>query len=284
MLAQQVLNGITLGANYALIALGLTMVFGILGILNLSHGQMYMLGAFVCYFLVKLYSVDFFVSMAISMVVVGCLGIFVEKSVIRPLRGQPDENFLILTMGLLMVMENLALFFWGTNPRSLDLPYSKVSYDVAGVVITLQRIIVLGVVVGLFSCLYWFLKKTKWGKAIRAVAQEKEGAAAVGISVDAISCMTFAIGSSLAAAAGSLTGSIYVVYPSMGFMPMLKSLVVVIFGGLGSAVGAIVAGLILGLAEIFGQVYISSEYKDAIAFGILIVILSLKPSGLFGRR
>jgi branched-chain amino acid transport system permease protein len=284
MLGQQILNGITLGANYALIALGLTMIFGILGILNLAHGQMYMLGAFVCYFLVKLYQVDFFISMAISMMAVGCLGVITEKTVIRPLRGQPDENFLILTVGLIMVIENLALFFWGTNPRSLDLQYAKVSYEAFGIVITLQRIIVLGVVVVLFSALYWFIKKTKWGKAIRAVAQEKEGAAAVGISVDRISAMTFGIGSALAAAAGSLTGSIYVVYPSMGFMPLLKSLVVVIFGGLGSAVGAIIAGVILGLAETLGQVYISSEYKDAIAFAILIVILSFRPSGLFGRR
>ena len=284
MILQQILNGVILGANYALIALGLTMIFGILHILNLAHGQMFMLGAFVTYFLVKLYHVNFFASMVISMIVIGAIGVIIERAFIRPLRGQPDENYLILTVGLIMVIENLALFFWKTDPRSLDLEYSRDLYEILGIVITLQRMIVLALVIVLISCLYLFIKKAKWGKAIRAVAQEKEGAAAVGISVDKVSVMTFAIGSALAAAAGSLTASIYVIYPSMGFVPLLKSLVVVIFGGLGSVIGAIVAGLILGLAETFGQVYISSEYKDAIAFCIVIIILSFRPSGLFGRR
>jgi len=243
-----------------------------------------MLGAFITYFLVKLYHFGFFSSMLVSMALVGFLGVVIEKTVIKPLRGQPDENFLILTIGRLMIIENLALYFWGTAPRSVDLEYSKISYEVFGAVVTLQRIIVLSLVAILITALYWFIKKTKWGRAIRAVSEEKEGAAAVGISVDKISSLTFAIGSALAAAAGSLTGSIYVVHPTMGFMPLLKSLVVVIFGGLGSVIGAIVAGMILGLGEVIGQVYISSEYKDAIAFGILIIILSFRPRGLFGKR
>lgn len=284
MLIQQLANGIILGSTYGLIAIGLTIIFGILNIINLAHGEIYMLGAFVAYFLVTLWGVNFFLALLVATVSMAVLGIIVERVVFRPLRDKEEINYFIVSVGLLIFLENLALLFWGTEPRSMALPYASQTVKIGEVIVTVQRLYTVVIAVLIIIGLHFFIKYSRMGKAMRAMEQDREGALTVGVGSNEISVFTFALGSALAGAAGALMGSLFVVNPVMGFTPLLKAFVIVIFGGLGSVLGAIVGGLILGMTEVLGAAYVSSAYQDAFAFIILILVLSLKPIGLFGKR
>ncbi len=284
MLIQQLANGVVLGSTYALISIGLTILFGILNIINLAHGEIYMLGAFVAYFLVTLWEVNFFVAFLVATVAMGILGVVVERTVFRPLRDKEEINYFIVSVGLLIFLENLALLFWGTEPRSMGLSYASQTVKVGQVIVTVQRLYTVVIAVGIIFGLHFYIKYSRMGKAMRAMEQDREGALTVGVGIDEISSFTFALGSALAGAAGALMGSLFIVNPVMGFTPLLKAFVIVIFGGLGSVLGAIVGGLILGMTEVLGAAYVSSAYQDAFAFIILILVLSFKPTGLFGKR
>lgn len=284
MLIQQLANGIILGSTYGLIAIGLTIIFGILNIINLAHGEIYMLGAFVAYFLVTLWGVNFFLALLMATVSMAVLGSIVERVVFRPLRDKEEINYFIVSVGLLIFLENLALLFWGTEPRSMALPYASQTVEIGEVIVTVQRLYTVVIAVLIIIGLHFFIKYSRMGKAMRAMEQDREGALTVGVGSNEISVFTFALGSALAGAAGALMGSLFVVNPVMGFTPLLKAFVIVVFGGLGSVLGAIVGGLILGMTEVLGAAYVSSAYQDAFAFIILILVLSLKPTGLFGKR
>jgi branched-chain amino acid transport system permease protein len=283
MLLQQIVNGLILGFSYSLLAIGLTIIFGILRIVNLAHGEMYMLGAFSAFFLINILKLNFFLSVLISMMFVGVLGVILERIAFRPIRNQPEENYFILSFGILIIIENICLLLLGSRARYVKTGYDQV-LSLTGIVMTYQRVIVVIVSLIILILFYYFLKKHKIGKAMRATGENYEGASVVGIDINEIASFTFFMGSALAGAAGALIGSIFVVTPVMGFMPLLKAFVVVIFGGLGSISGAIVGGIILAMAEVLGEAYISSEYKDGVAFLILIIILSIKPTGLFGQK
>jgi branched-chain amino acid transport system permease protein len=284
MFIQQAVNGIVLGCTYGLIAIGLTIIFGILNVINLAHGEIYMLGAFVAYFLVTLLEVNFFVALLAATLAMAVVGVVVERVVFRPLRDKEEINYFIVSVGLLIFLENGALLLWGTDPRSMGLTYASQTIKMGEVIVTVQRLYTVAIAVLVIVGLHFFIKHTRMGKAMRAMEQDREAALTVGVGINEVSTFTFALGSGLAGVAGALMGSMFIVNPMMGFSPLLKAFVIVVFGGLGSVVGAIVGGLILGLTEVLGGAYISSTYQDAFAFILLILVLSFKPTGLFGKR
>lgn len=280
---QQIINGIMLGSTYAVVALGLTLVFGILNIPNFAHGHLYMLGGYVTFFLMTLYGFGFWTAMLSSMVALALVGMFVERVVYRPLRNQPHINSFISAIGALMFLETFVIVAWGPQGQRIPNPYPN-PIEIMGIILTQQRLLVIIAAIVLIILLQLFLKKTTPGTAIEAVAQNREGAMLVGINVNRVSSMTFAISTATAAAAASLVAPIFMVSPGMGALLGMKAFIIVILGGLGSVPGAICGGYILGLIEALGGGYISADYKDVFAFGALILILAIKPTGLFGRE
>ncbi len=283
MFLQQVVNGLVLGGAYALISVGMTMIFGIMNISNFAHGTIYMLGGYSVYFLSTVFKQPFFLAVALAMFVVGLVGIAMERIVFRPVYGGPVLNDLLIALGLSFVLENGALLLWGSQTKSVRAPYTDVVLRFAGVAVTLQRLIVLLASVVLIAALYLFLNRTRYGKAIVATSQNPKGAALVGIDLDRVYMGTFAISSALAAAAGALLAPLFYVFPTMGSMPLLKAFVVVVLGGMGNVQGAVVGGFLVGIAESLGGAYISSDYKNVFSFVILIAVLLIRPQGLFGR-
>jgi branched-chain amino acid transport system permease protein len=215
--------------------------------------------------------------------IIGIFGIVIEKLSFRPLRKQPLLNTMLVSIALAILLQNLAMLFWGADPKVVKTAMSEEVIQVFGVFLTVQRLVVLIVGAVAIILLHLLIEKTKIGKAMRAVAQDKDAAALMGISIDRVYTFTFAIGSALAAVAGALIAPIFQIFPTMGFVPFIKAFTVVILGGLGNVIGAIYAGFILGVAESLGAAYISTPYKDSFAFIILIIMLLLKPSGLMGR-
>jgi branched-chain amino acid transport system permease protein len=279
---QQILNGLVLGGSYALIALGLTMIFGILEVINFAHGEIYMIGAFMTLFFTTLLGIPFLLAIPISMVAVALLGLMIQRVVFRPIIGKPMINGMLISFGLSVFLMNLSILLFKADPRSLESGFAHVNIRFFGLQITLERLLAIMVAIILVSLLYLFIQRTKIGTAMRAVAEDREAAQAVGVNIARIYLLTFAIGCALAASAGSIAGAIFFVSPIMGWTPAIKSFVVVILGGFGNVTGAILASLILGIVESVGGGYISYAYKDAYAFVILLLAFLLKPEGLLG--
>jgi branched-chain amino acid transport system permease protein len=282
-LETHILNGLIIGGSYVLIAVGLTLIFGILDAINLAHGEVYMLGAYVLYFLFGVWGLNYWAALILATGIIGIFGIVIEKLSFRPLRKQPLLNTMLVSIALAILLQNLAMLFWGADPKVVKTAMSEEVIQVFGVFLTVQRLVVLIVGAVAIILLHLLIEKTKIGKAMRAVAQDKDAAALMGISIDRVYTFTFAVGSALAAVAGALIAPIFQIFPTMGFVPFIKAFTVVILGGLGNVIGAIYAGFILGVAESLGAAYISTPYKDSFAFIILIIMLLLKPSGLMGR-
>jgi branched-chain amino acid transport system permease protein len=280
---QQVFNGIMLGSTYAIVALGLTMVFGILHVPNFAHGHMYMLGAYVCFFLITIFGFAYWPAVAVSAIVLATAGVILEFLVYKPLRNAPGLNPFIAALGALIVLENAVVVLWGPAGHRIPNPYPGI-IDVLGITMSTQRLLVIAVAFTMIVLLQIFIKKTTLGSTIEAVAQNKEGATLVGINVNRVSAMTFAIATGLAAVAACLVAPIFMISPSMGSLVGTKAFVIVILGGLGSIPGAIVGGLILGLIEAIGGGYFSAAYKDVFGFGALVLILAIRPTGLFGKE
>jgi branched-chain amino acid transport system permease protein len=281
---QQLINGLILGGAYALISVGLTMSFGIMNISNFAHGTIYMLGGYACYFFGARIGLPFFVSVALSMVTIGIVGILFERLVFRPIYKGPHLNDLLVSLGLLIFLENGAQLLWGSETLKVTAPYTDTMVSIFGALCTLQRLVVLIASIVLIAALYAFLRYTKMGRAIVATSQNPRGASLVGIDIPKIYMLTFAISSAFAAAAGALLAPIFYVYPTMGGMPLLIAFVVVVLGGMGNVQGAVAGGFLIGIAESLGGAYISSDYKNAFAFIILIGMLLIRPQGLFGRK
>jgi branched-chain amino acid transport system permease protein len=285
MLIEQLLNGIILGAIYSLIALGYTMVYGILELINFAHGEIYMVGAFLGLVLVTTSGLPFFICLLLAMAGAALLGITVERIAYRPLRSSPRLSVLISAIGVSIFLQNLMMFISGPQTRPFPRNFNVKTFTLpGGITISTLTILILTVSIGLMIGLHLLIQKTKIGKAMRATAQDKETAQLMGVNINKTISYTFAIGSAFGGAAGVLIGVFYnSVEPMMGLMPGLKGFVAAVLGGIGSIPGAMVGGIILGLAENFGAVYLS-RYRDAIAFAILIIILLVQPSGLLGRQ
>jgi branched-chain amino acid transport system permease protein len=289
MFLQQLINGISLGSIYALIALGYTMVYGIVMLINFAHGDILMVGAYTGYFLLSILGVSP-VSLAIaflaSFVVCGVLGVLIERFAYRPLRNAPRLNSLITAIAISLILQNGArvLPFVGPNPRQFPRP--AVNTMVIGwISISNIQIIVIVLSAILMFILNYIINYTKRGKAMRAVSYDMQAASLMGISVNGTISFTFALGSILAAAGGILFACAYPqISPTMGTMPGLKAFVAAVLGGIGSVPGAMLGGFILGIAETLTKGFISSQYADAISFAILIIILSVKPTGILGKK
>jgi branched-chain amino acid transport system permease protein len=283
LLLQQLFNGIMLGSTYAIVALGLTLVYGILQIPNFAHGHMYMLGAYVCLFLMGVLGLGYWPALAAVAIIMAIAGIILERLCYTPLLNQPPMSSFISALGALIILENGVIALWGPQGKRIPNPYPDI-IDVFGITMSVQRLLVIGIAFLLIMLVQLFIKKTKVGSTIEAVAQNPEGANLVGINVKWVSSLTFAISTGLAALAACLVAPIFILSPSMGALLGMKAFVIVILGGLGSIPGAIVGGLILGLLEALGGGYISSSYKDVFGFGALVLIMAIKPRGLFGKE
>jgi len=272
-----------LGSTYAIVALGLTLVFGILHIPNFAHGHLYMLGAYVSFFLMTLYGFGFWTALVSSMVILGLIGMLIERVVYRPLQDKPHINSFISAIGALIILETSVIVFWGPQGRRIPNPYPDI-IELLGITMSYQRLLVIVAAIAMIVLLQIFIKKTTPGTTIEAVAQNREGAMLVGINVNWVSSITFAISTATAAAAASLVAPIFMISPTMGALLGMKAFIIVILGGLGSIPGAILGGYILGILEAIGGGYLSAAYKDVYAFGALILILSIRPTGLFGKE
>ena len=281
------INGISLGSVYAIIALGYTMVYGIAKMLNFAHGDVIMIGAYISFCVTQYLNLPAWLSVMAAMFVCTLLGMTIERLAYKPLRSAPSLAVLITAIGMSYFLQNLALLIWGSNPKSFT---SIISFgplrlfdgqliisDVAIVTVLACILIMIG--------LTWFTGKTRVGKAMRAVSEDKGAAQLMGVNVNRTISVTFAIGSALAAIAGVLLCSAYpTLMPTTGSMPGIKAFTAAVFGGIGSIPGAMLGGILLGIIEIFGKSYISTELGDAIVFAILIVILLVKPAGLLGKK
>lgn len=284
MLWQQIANGMVVGSSYALMALGLTLIYGILGIPNFSHGQLYMAGAIISYILVKNLSCHFFLSVFLAMAGTALLGIAVNRIAFRPLRDASHLVILVATFAIGIILENGALLLWGSSSYTTPTPYAKGVLELGSISLSQARLVMFFSAIILILIMEVVIRRTTVGKAMRAVEQNRIGAAVVGININRVYGVTFAIGSALAAAAGALAGSIFTVETTMGNIPVVKAFIVIIIGGIGSVLGSIVAALIIGLIESLSAAYISSSFRDVFAFLALIIVLLFRPMGLFGRR
>lgn len=280
---QQLLNGLSNGSVYSLVALGLTMVFGILHVPNFAQGAFYMIGAYVTLTVMTYLSVPYWIALFMSMIVVAILSIICERLIFHPLRNTIGVNQMMGAIGIMLSLVTLAQVLWGPNYQRMPSPHNE-PINVFGVTFTQQRLIVIIATVIIMLILHLFLTKTMIGSAIIAMAQNREGAYLVGINANMVAMMTFAISGILAAAAATLASPINLVFPGMGDLVIMKAFVIIIIGGMGSIPGAILAGYLLGIVESFGATYISGDYKDIIAFALLVIILTVKPMGLFTRR
>ena len=284
VLLQQLINGLAQGSIYALIGIGFALIFGVLGLVHFAHGEVYMLGAFFGFFVIAMLNLSIFPSLIIAIIGAAIVGVVVEAVAFRTLRKAPDVAPMVCTLGLSVVLQNVAMLLWGSDTKSAPDVLDNSVFPVWGAQVTLPQILIFGVSIALMLALQFVLYRSKMGKAIRATAQNKDAAALMGVNIDRIIALTFALGSGLGGAAGVLVGVYYnAFYPTMGFMAGLKAFTATVLGGLTSVPGAVLGGLILGVAENLGAAYISSGYRDLIAFVILILVLLIKPSGIFGR-
>ncbi|MGI4953204.1 MAG: branched-chain amino acid ABC transporter permease [Janthinobacterium lividum] len=282
-LVQQIANGIMIGSIYALIAMGVAMIYGVMNVPDFALGAKAMLGGYVAFLLTTTFHQAYGVALIGSILALALVGVGVERWIFRPLAGAPAINGFISSFGLLLVLENFALLAFGSSYRRILSPFDRDVVQIFGASLTMQRLLVVVVAIAVMIGLHLFIRFTTLGTAIRAVAQNRRGALLCGIHTERIAGVTMAIGSALAGVAGALIGPIAMVYPSMGETLIVKAFVITILGGMGSIVGAIVGGYILGLIEALGAMYISVDYKDAFAFAVLVLVLTVRPQGLFGK-
>ena len=281
------INGISLGSVYAIIALGYTMVYGIAKMLNFAHGDVIMIGAYISFCATQYMGMPAIVSVVMAMAVCTVLGIVIERLAYKPLRQAASLAVLITAIGVSYFLQNMALLIWGSNPKNFTSVFNigSISLFSGKLLISSETILTVLANIVIMIALTLFTGKTKIGKAMRAVSEDKGAAELMGINVNATISMTFAIGSALAAIAGVLLCSAYpTLQPTPGSMPGIKAFTAAVFGGIGSIPGAMIGGLLLGVIEILGKAYVSTELGDAFVFAVLIVVLLVKPTGLLGKK
>ena len=299
---QQVINGLVLGSMYALVALGYTMVYGIIGLINFAHGEVLMVGALTSWTIIGLMKdampgtpgyIILFISLVIACIVAATLNYVIEKVAYRPLRNSPKLAPLITAIGMSILLQTLAMIIWKPNYKAFPTLLPSTPFDIGGAVITQTQVLILGLTAVALALLMWLVNYTKLGRAMRATAENPRVAALMGVKPDTVISATFLIGAVLAAIAGVMWAANYgTVQHTMGFLPGLKAFTAAVFGGIGNLAGAVVGGVLLGLIESIGAGYIGaltggvlgSHYSDIFAFIVLIIVLTLRPSGLLGER
>ncbi|MCA8906564.1 MAG: branched-chain amino acid ABC transporter permease [Rhodospirillaceae bacterium] len=282
LLPQAGLNGLVIGAMYALMAIGFSLVFGTMRIVNFAHGEFYMIGSFVAFFTYAQWEVPFALTILIAIAVVGVAGAAIEWVVVRPLRTD-ELSSMIATLGVSVVLQNGALMFFGASPRPMPDVVSGLVH-LGPAIFSASRIFVIVAATVVIGAFWLFMQKSRTGRAMRAVAQDQEAALLQGVDVERIFPFAFAIGVVLAAVAGVLMAPVFSVSPFVGATPMLKAFIVVILGGLGSIPGAVLGGLLIGMIESFGATFLGGVTADMLQLGVVIAILLVRPAGLMGRK
>lgn len=281
------ISGISLGSIYAIIALGYTMVYGIAKMLNFAHGDVIMVGAYICFYATSRYELPPLVGVILAIIVCTILGIVIERLAYKPLRAAPMLAVLITAIGVSYFLQNAALLLWSSNPKVFASVVPEGNVELFGGQLTIPYVtlVTIAACIVIVAVLVWFTGKTKKGKAMRACSEDKGAAQLMGINVNGTISLTFAIGSGLAAIAGVLLCSAYpTLVPTTGAMPGIKAFTAAVFGGIGSIPGAMLGGILLGIIEIFAKAYISTQLSDAIVFAVLIVVLVVRPAGLLGKQ
>ena len=282
---QQLVNGLILGSVYALLALGYTMVYGIIKLINFAHGDIYMMGAFMGYFLINSLHLNFFLALILAMIGTAVLGVLVEFLAYRPLRNSTRIAALITAIGVSFFLEYVMVYFVGANTRSFPQVIETVRYNFGPISLTNIQLMILVISLILMVLLQVIVQKTKMGKAMRAVSVDSDAAQLMGINVNRTISFTFALGSALAGAAGVLIALYYnSLEPLMGMTPGLKSFVAAVLGGIGIIPGAALGGFVIGLLETFATAFGMSDFRDAIVYGILLLILIVRPAGILGKN
>lgn len=280
---QTLLSGILTGGLYVQIGIGLTLIFGVMKVINFAHGELMVVGMYLTYFLFSFFGLDPFISIVIVAPALFFFGAAIERLLIQPVLRAREENQILLTVGLSLILSNGLLLLFGANYRSVTTAYSGAVFYLGPISFSVPMTISFGVTVLMTGALYFFLTHTWTGMAIRATAEDREAAALVGIDPRRMGLLAFGIGAALVGAAGSMLDPVYYIFPAAGGPFTLKAFVVTVLGGMGSVAGAMVGGLLLGIAESLGAVYLSTGYKDAIGLLIFLGVLLVRPSGLFGR-
>lgn len=282
---QQLVNGLILGSVYALLALGYTMVYGIIKLINFAHGDIYMMGAFIGYYLINTYHMNFFVALVLTMVVTAFLGVVIEFLAYRPLRNSTRIAALITAIGVSFFLEYIMVYFVGADKRAFPQAIETIKYNLGSISITNVQLIILCVSIVLMVALQFIVKQTKMGKAMRAVSVDSDAAQLMGINVNHTISFTFALGSALAGAAGVLIGLYYnSIDPLMGMTPGIKAFIAAVLGGIGIIPGAALGGVLIGLLETFSISVGWSSFRDAVVYAVLIIILLIRPAGILGKN
>jgi len=280
---QSLISGILIGGVYALIGIGLTIIFGVMRVINFAHGDIMMIGMYLTYSLFTLAGIDPFVSIVITIPLMFMFGAFLQKVFINRMQGALPQNQILLTIGLGLIMSNTMMLAYTSDYKILTTDYSSSSFNIAGISISTPLAISFLITAAITAMLYWFLLKTDTGQAIRATAQDREAAQLMGINVKWMSILAFGMGSALAGTAGALISPTYYIFPQIGSTFTLKAFVITVLGGMGSIVGATIGGIIIGVAESVSAVYISSGWKDVVVFVLFLLVLLFKPAGLMGK-
>ena len=283
-LFQHFLNAIILGGTYALLGIGLTLIFGIMRVVNFTHGELYAFGAYCMYALVMLLHVNFFLALILAVMLGILMGAALEMLLLNRLRGADIDTTMLVMIGAWIVMQNTEQYVWFGVALSIHNPFPDNPLVLGPLSVSWNRVYVFVIALALIFATYYLVNRTRLGKAMRATFQDRDTAALMGIRIDRIHTATFALGSGLAAAAGALLGPVFVVAPTMGDLAASKAFAIVILGGLGNITGATLGGFILAFVEEIGAGYISSGYRDAMGFLLIILILLARPTGLFAQR
>lgn len=280
---QSLVSGILIGGVYALIGIGLTIIFGVMRVINFAHGDILMVGMYLTYIIFTWFGIDPFVSVALCIPLMFLFGGLTQKVFINRVLGALPQNQILLTIGLGLIMSNTMMLIFTSDYKILTTSYSSGSINLAGISVSTPLAISFLITAAITAALYWFLMKTDTGQAIRATAQDREAAQLMGINVRRMSIIAFGIGAALAGTAGALISPTYYIFPQVGSTFTLKAFVITVLGGMGSIVGATLGGVIIGVAESLGAVYISSGWKDVVVYVLFLLVLLFKPSGLMGK-
>lgn len=276
--------GVAIGSIYVLLATGLNLIFGVMKLVNFAHGELLMLGAYVSYTVTTGLGLNVYLSIFVSMAIVALVGLGVERFAFRRILGADKLNEIFVSLGLILIFDNVAVLLWGEELKRINSPFKGMSVQLGDVFISYDMLIAFALVIAILVGLLFLIKKTKIGMAMRATSQKSQAAMLMGINIEHIYIFTFVLGAALAGAAGSLFGMIYPFNPYIGALPTIKAFAIIILGGLGSIPGAIVGGLLFGVAENVASATLGGIWGDAVAFALLIAVLILRPEGIFGEK
>jgi len=283
-LIETLLWGVANGCIYILLATGLNIIFGVMKLVNFAHGQLLMIGAYVAFAAVTAFGLNAYVAILVAIVAVALIGAGLERLTFRRVLGTDKLNEIFVSLGLIYVIENIAVLLWGNKYKQIQSPFQGLRLSLGEVSIGYDRLLAISVVIVILVALFILIKKTKIGLAMRATSQKSETSMLMGVNIEKVYIFTFALGAALAAAAGALYGIIFPFYPGIGALPTIKAFAIIILGGLGSIPGAVIGGLLYGIAENTAVYFLGGIWQDAIAFALLIIVLVIRPTGLFGEK